>query len=302
MATKGVDGIDGQIWQRLHYHIWTSNDDISRKPWELMWTGIGYCTSAITNIDAKDAASMGISETEKINYVAELKLLRDFYYMRTMDLYGNIPYSTKLDDVHPQTLPSSQVYDSIEADIKANINLIPELSTANLGRLSKAAAYAMLAELYLNGEVWSGKNRYQDCISACDSILSGKVGGVVGNLVLDSSVTETYMPSNKTSQEQIFAIVYNYQTANWSPGWSDNFYHFNQQYVYGGKRGGNNGIVLNPGVYSTFDDADKRKKNGFGLDQCGTIIQLLNRIMQITQSRCLVVESTQVNKLYSLMQ
>ncbi|WP_447640107.1 MULTISPECIES: RagB/SusD family nutrient uptake outer membrane protein [Chitinophagaceae] len=261
---KGVDGYDGGIWIRLHHHTWTSNDDIAELPWELMYVGIGYCNTAIENISKRDAKDMGISDEDKISYVAELKLLRSMYYMRTMDLYGNIPYVTNTTDVHPPTLPRAQVYDSVETTIKENINQVPILSSSNKGRISRAGAYAILAELYLNGEVWSGKPRWQDCVSACDSLILNKEGSATsGGLQLDSTVTETYLPSNVNSQEQIFSILYNYQSANWSPGWPGNFFHFHQSMVYGGNANGNNGIVAIPGVYNTYDNTDKRKKEWF---------------------------------------
>jgi len=261
---KGVDGYDGAKWIRLHYHTWNSDDDDVRNPWKLLWTGLGYCNSAIANIGARPAASMGITEEEQKNYIAELKLLHAFYYIRIMDLWGNVPWITSLDVVHPPTLPEAQIFDSVEAEIKANINLVPDLSQELLGRMSKAGAYAMLSELYLNAEVWSGKPRWQDCINACDSLLDNRAGGVINNrLTLDSNLTETYLPSNKASQEQIFAIVYNHQSANWNAGFPSDFYHFNQKFIYGGTVTGNNGIVVIPGVYDTYDDADKRKKEWF---------------------------------------
>jgi len=261
---KGIDGYDGAKWIRLHYHTWNSDDPDVRDPWKLLWTGLGYCNSAIINIGNRDAASMGITKEEQQNFVAELKLLHAFYYIRIMDLYGNVPWVTKVDEEHPSTLPEAQIFDSVEAEIKANINLAPDLSEEMLGRMSKAGAYAMLTELYLNAEKWSGKARWQDCINACDSLIDNKAGGVINNrLTLDSNLTETYLPNNKASQEQIFAIVYNHQSADWNAGFPSDFYHFNQKFIYGGNETGNNGIIVIPGVYSTFDDADLRKKEWF---------------------------------------
>ena len=261
---KGIDGYDGANWIRLHYHTWNSDDDDVRNPWTLLWGGLGYCNSAITNISTRTAASMGITEEEKKNFVSELKLLHAFYYIRIMDLWGNVPWVTTLDQVHPATLPRKVIFDSVEAEIKANIADAPNLSEAMLGRMSKAGAYAMLTELYLNAEVWSGTPRWQDCIDASDSLISGKAGGVVGERMrLDSNLTETYLPSNKSSEEQIFAIVYNHQSADWNSGFPSDFYHFNQKFVYGGTETGNNGIVVIPGVYSTFDNQDMRKKEWF---------------------------------------
>lgn len=261
---KGVDGDDQGRWRYLHYHTWTSDGDLISTPWTLLWTGLGYCNSAIENISTRDASSMGITEEDKTNYVAELKLLHAFYYIRIMDIWGNVPWVTSVEQVNPPTIPRAQIFDSVEAEIKANIDLVPNLSQQLLGRMSKAGAYAMLAELYLNAEVWSGKARWQDCINACDSLIDNKAGGVINNkLTLDSNITETYLPNNKQSQEQIFAIVYNHQTANWNAGFPSDFYHFNQKYIYGGTVTGNNGIVVIPGVYSTYDNQDKRKKEWF---------------------------------------
>ncbi|PZP51747.1 MAG: RagB/SusD family nutrient uptake outer membrane protein [Pseudopedobacter saltans] len=260
---KGVDGYDGGVWIRLHHHDWSSDDEIARNPWALMYVGIGYCNTAIENISRREATAMGITEEDKSQYLAELKLLRAMYYMRTMDMYGNIPYVTSTTEVHPKTMPRAQVYDSIETSIKENINLVPILSDANKGRISRAAGYAILAELYLNGEVWSGKPRWQDCVAACDSLILNKEGNVTGTMQLDSTVTQTYSPNNNRSQEQIFSILYNYQTAAWVPGWPGNFYHFRQNIVYGGNRTGNNGIVAIPGVYGSYDNDDKRKKEWF---------------------------------------
>lgn len=261
---KGPDGYDGGVWGRLHQHKWSSDDEIARNPWELMYVGIGYCNTAIENISARDSKAMGITDAAKTQYLAELKILRAMYYMRTMDLYGNIPYTTNTTEKNPSTVARSIVFDSVEAAIKENINLVPLLSNENKGRISRAGAYAILAELYLNAEVWSGKPRWDDCIAACDSLISGKEGGVGGVMKLDSSVTETYLPSNVTSQEQIFSIIYNYQSVTgWEPGFPGNFYHFNQKQVYGGTRNGNNGIVAIPGVYGSYDAADKRRKEWF---------------------------------------
>ncbi|MFT4202824.1 MAG: RagB/SusD family nutrient uptake outer membrane protein [Chitinophagaceae bacterium] len=261
---KGVDGYDGAKWIRLHYHTWIANDDDVTNPWTLLWTGLGYCTSAIENLSTRSASDMGIEEADRVSYIAEMKMLHAFYYIRIMDLWGNVPWVTSTSVENPATVSRAVIFDSVENEIKANIDAMPEMTSSNVGRLTRAGAYAMLVELYLNAEVWSGTARWADCITACDSLISGNMGGVVGNLTLDSTVLQTYKPSNRTtSQEQIFSIVYNYQTASFNTNFPSDFYHFHQQYIYGGTVNGNNGIIVVPGVYSTFDDADLRKKNWF---------------------------------------
>ncbi|RZK74133.1 MAG: RagB/SusD family nutrient uptake outer membrane protein, partial [Pedobacter sp.] len=43
------------------------------------------------------------------------------------------------------------------------------------------------------------------------------------------------------------------------PSWASEFFHFAQQEIYGGSRGGNDGIVLIPGPYSTYATTDLRR-------------------------------------------
>jgi len=257
---KGRHGQDGGRWFRLHYHTWTPDDDFVWGAWRLMWWGMGLCTSPIENLEARDAAEMGITEEEKASYVSELKLLRAFHYLKLMDLYGNIPVVTQVGEpVNPPTQSRAEVFNFIEKEILDNINSAPKLSQEMLGRMSQAGAYAMLAELYLNAETWTGTPRWDDCIAAADKLIAGEAGGQNGPATLDPNLTDTFKPSNYTSNEILFSIAYEFQRANFAPQWPGDFYHFQQQYIYGGARNGNDGVVVIPGVYSTFADNDMRK-------------------------------------------
>lgn len=261
---KGPDGQDGGNWIRLHDHTWVANDDDVNNPWTLMWWGLGLCNEPIGILEARDVAGMGITTEERDEYVAELKLLHAFYYIRIMDLWGNVPIITKVGEpLSPPTAPRKDVFDFIEKEIKDNIDKVPDLSSSMMGRMSKAGAYAMLAELYLNAQVWSGTPRWDDCIAACDALINNTAGGENGALALDPDIEAPFMPDNYLSKEIIFCIAYNYQKGNFSPQWPGDFYHFNEQYIYGGTRNGNNGVVLIPGVYSKYQDNDLRKKDWF---------------------------------------
>lgn len=80
-------------------------------------------------------------------------------------------------------------------------------------------------------------------------------------MALDPNISDQFKPDNDLSNEVIFSIAYDYKVANFAPSWPDEFYHFVQRDIYGGGRNGNDGIVLIPGVYTTFDAADLRKTN-----------------------------------------
>lgn len=258
---KGRHGQDGGKWLRLHYHSWTPDDDFVTGAWRLMWWGLGLCTDPIQNLEKRSNTQMGITQQEKDAYIAELRLLRAFHYIKLLDLYGNIPIVTKIGEpTSPPTAPRKDVFNFIEKEIKECIDKAPLLSRAMLGRMTQASGYAMLTELYLNAEKWSGTPRWDDCIAAADKLINGQAGGLNGAAQLDVNLTDTYKPTNFESKEILFQIAYEFQISNFQPQWPGDFYHFDQDKIYGGNRTGNDGVVIIPGVYTTFDNADKRKK------------------------------------------
>lgn len=259
--TKGRHGEDGGKWKRMHYHTWTVDEVGLNQAWILMYTGMGYCNDPIQKIDSLDIARMGITQDEKDAYLGELKLLRAFHYLKIMDMWGDVPIAVKVaDPIKPESSTRLEVFNFIEKEILENIDKTPELSTGMQGRMSKAGGYAMLVELYLNAEVWTGTPRWDDCIAAADKLITNQGGGQNGEMVLDSNITDQFKPTNNLSKEVIFSIAYDYTVANFGPAWPGEFYHFIQREIYGGGRNGNNGIVLIPGVYTTLEDNDLRKK------------------------------------------
>lgn len=258
---KGIHGQDGGQWIRDHYHTWQIDGEEIANPWQLMWWGLGLCSDPIENLEARSITSMGITQEEKDAYILEMKLLRALHYIRIMDLYGNVPVPQRIGEPSPPTKPRAEVFAWVEKEIKDNMAKAPNLSPAMLGRATKAAAYAMLVELYLNAEKWTGTARWDECIQYCDSLIQKKAGGQTGDMALDPNITDTYKPTNHTSKEIIMSIVYDFNKGNgWKPQWTGDFYHFNQKDIYDGSHNGNDGVVMIPGVDDTFKPTDLRKK------------------------------------------
>ena len=260
--TKGRHGEDGGKWKRLHYHTWTVDEGGLNNAWRLMYTGVGFCNDPIENIEKRSLTQMGLTQTEKDSFLAELKLLRAFHYLKLMDLFGNIPVVTQVGiPVRPETMARKDVFNFIEKEIKENIDKAPKLSSLQLGRMSQASGYAMLTELYLNAEIWTGTARWDDCIAAADQVINGAGGAQNGTMALDPNITDQYKTTNDLSKEVIFSIAYNFSIANFEPSWPGEFYHFKQQEIYGGGRGGNDGIVVVPGNYTKYEANDLRRSN-----------------------------------------
>lgn len=259
--TKGRHGEDGGKWKRLHYHTWLSDDGPLNNAWSLMYWGMGLCNDPIENLQKRENSQMGITQVEKDAFIAELKLLRAFHYLKLMDLFGNIPIVTQVGvPAKPATVPRKDVFAFIEKEIKDNIANAPLHSKAMTGRMSQAGGYAMLVELYLNAEVWTGTARWDDCIAAANKLISGAAGGQNGAMGLDPNIFDQFKSTNELSKETIFSIAYEYKLATFEPSWTGEFYHFQQGPIYGGTRNGNDGVVVIPGVFTTYQDQDLRKR------------------------------------------
>ena len=92
-----------------------------------------------------------------------------------MDMYGNIPLVTDY-NTDPNSVTNSSrkdVFDFLEKELKENVPLLSSAKNASTyGRINKWTGYTLLAKMYLNAEVYTGEQRYADCIAACDSVIN----------------------------------------------------------------------------------------------------------------------------------
>ena len=76
------------------------------------------------------------------------------------DYYGNVPYLTRFDVPQgflPEQISRKALNDSIIAEVTAALPLLPEnVDESTYGRFTKWAAYALLAKMYINAEVYTG--------------------------------------------------------------------------------------------------------------------------------------------------
>jgi starch-binding outer membrane protein, SusD/RagB family len=133
-----------------------------------------------------------------------------------MDMYGNLPLDTLYGskELKPTT-PRAQVFTFIESELK---NAIPFLKSAagisTHGKPTKYMAYAMLAKLYLNAEVYTGTQRNNDCIIACDSVINAG-GGSQYALEPRATYLQMFYPTNGPAQKEfIFTIPFDASTSN----------------------------------------------------------------------------------------
>jgi hypothetical protein len=208
--------------------------------------------------------------------LAEIKLVRALCYFLMMDNYGNVPIVTTYGDFAPkENTPRAQVFSFVENEIKT---ALPDLSEVNdattYGRPTKWMAYALLAKMYLNAEVYTGTAKWNECIAACDAVISSNKFSLASRanyLVMFYPTNGPAAPGSK--EEFIFAIPFDATSAGFL-GRSANYKarydvpramgkvsagagynYFNIPYVPGGP------AATLPEFYANFNDpADIRNK------------------------------------------
>ena len=261
---KGRHGFDGGDHIRLHNHTWTTQEPRMRNTWSLMWSGLGYVNAVLEDMETVDFAAAGMTEAEKESILAEIKVMRAYHYMRIMDIWGNVPIVTAVGNpVNPPTASRAEVFDYVRRELEENVDLLQPLSQALVGRVSKAAGYAMLSELYLNAEKWAGVAMWEECIVYSDKVINGEGGSLNGPMRLDADIFGPFNNTNHLSPENIFQFAFS-RIGGFTFNWAGFFAGYgNMAPALGVTYSGNNAFVVIPSAFDKYDENDLRKKEWF---------------------------------------
>lgn len=121
-----------------------------------------------------DGGAEYFSEAEVKQFKSEVRTLRALSYYHIIDIFGKGPWTTEESVVGsiPPTYSRQELFDAVTADLA---DAIPDMLPASqqiYGRLSKEAAQMLLAKLYLNAEVYTGKAMWKECADLCSQIAS----------------------------------------------------------------------------------------------------------------------------------
>lgn len=256
VPTRGSDWFDNGRWLELYRQTWTANsgsalDDMNGL-WNNMFAGVAKANLMISVVEAST------SPTKEAN-LAELRTLRAWFYYVLMDMFGGVPIVTST-EVEPRPRVSrDSLFKFIESELNAARVVLPE-RPAQYGRVARHAANAILANMYMNAQVFQGNTtaaglqrapgRYADAIAAADRVINSGVYSLATDWNSNFSVT------NESSPELIFVIA---NTAN-PPGLGMSFQqrslHYNQHGVQGGPWNGFAGVAE---AYRAYDAADQRR-------------------------------------------
>ncbi len=191
---------DGGIYRRVHYHTWNSEQSHVKSIWSSFYYGALLCNKVIEQIEGDVLPAP--SASEKAVGLAEVKAMRAYYYWQILDNFGDAPLVTTSTMDLPTITSRKDIFTFVESELKEAISAFPdEQSVATYGRMTKWAAKALLANLYLNAKVYINEDRWNDCLQQCNDIINS------GKFELSADYKDSFRAEGvENSKEVIFTI------------------------------------------------------------------------------------------------
>jgi hypothetical protein len=187
-----VDGIDGgtsgfvrQMWNanelttdesicgwgdegiaNFCFNTYDASHPMLRGYYYRLYTGISFCNQYLQEFGDYNSTMS-----------AEVRFIRALDYFLLMDGWGNVPFVTGITSEKPAQYSRAEMFNFIESEL---LEIEPQLSAAvakkstdaGYGRVDKAAAWLLLARLYLNAEVYTGTARYDKAAQYAEQVMT----------------------------------------------------------------------------------------------------------------------------------
>lgn len=201
---------DGTL-QTIHKMTWDSSNEFVAAMYYRIYTEIAFCNEFLRNTtDAKLTANniTGTNLTEAKYMRAEARFLRAQSYYHALDLFGNVPF---VDETYlpgsptpPKRIVRAELYKFVESELLAVANELKDPKTNEYGRADKAAAWTLLARLYLNAEVYTGTPKYADVITYTQKVINAGYGLKKQKITIPDPADPTKTIEKDISYESMF--------------------------------------------------------------------------------------------------
>ena len=180
----------------LNTQSWSASNPFLTALYQRLSLSITYANDFIKNTN-------GSTDANVIRYNAEARFLRALAYAWSMDLFGNPPFTTDADGVgkfFPKQIERAKLFNYITSELKAIESKLGDPGFS-YPQADKAAAWMLLARVYLNAQVYTGTAKWDSCKIYADKVISS------GKYSLATNYRQNFSADNdgKHNPEMIFA-------------------------------------------------------------------------------------------------
>lgn len=200
-------GADNVGLPDIHSMTWTSSNQYSSILYYRCYAQITLCNNFILESSDDKLSARGITgaSADTVRFFrSEARFLRAYQYWVLMDLFGNPSFVTEANigsiDL-PKQISRADLFKYVEKELKEMDAGLPSPRYA-YGSADKAAAWALLARMYLNAEVYTGTPRYADALTYAKKVIDA------GYTLIPKYSSLMRADNYKNTSEFIFPIVY----------------------------------------------------------------------------------------------
>ncbi len=207
----GLWGWDEAMKTVLSWQNWTSESTIIRNAWSSAWTAVGLANLLLNDLEKLNAGSLGMSDQQLKQYIAEVRTIRAWNYYCIFEIWGGaLPLNTSASSEVPGTADPDwntsckKIYHFIATELdESNSALGIDQNNQLKNRANQAMNRLLKARLLLNAEVFIGENHYDECEALSKQIINGDFG----KYALAENYRDIYSINNTSCPEVIFALA-----------------------------------------------------------------------------------------------
>jgi hypothetical protein len=202
----------------LNFHPlnWTATNPYINGFYSRLYYQITIATAFLQETTAAQLTARGCSAslTDSINtFRAEARFLRAMCYANILDLFRNGPYVDDNSSLGTSTLPpyatAQQLFNFVVSELNdCQTSLLPATvgyNSSTYGHVNQAAAWSLLARLYLNADTYLGTTGttqyYTNCITNCNKVIAAGYS-------LEPTYQNLFLTDNYQSNEIILPNIY----------------------------------------------------------------------------------------------
>jgi hypothetical protein len=186
-ATEIVNNMDQ--FRVTDYNFWGAYDI-----WRDNYVGVFRANQVLDNVPA-----IQMDEMLKQRVLGEAKFLRAMFYYHMVTLWGNVPLMLKTSSLEdkPATSTQAEVWAQIEKDLNDAVAALPVTyaNSADLGRATKGAAYALLAKVHMQ------QKEYTEALPALQWLVEGEGSTIYG---LMPNYRDNFLITTENNRESVF--------------------------------------------------------------------------------------------------
>jgi hypothetical protein len=190
-----------------NYQSWGSSNNFVMALYSRIFYQITLSNEFIRESSDSKLNERGFSESDKEilrEFRAEARFLRAYSYWHALDFFGEVPLITEEDgigDYRPEQETKKAIFNFIESELTDIEDKLAEPLNNEYARVDKAAAWTLLAKLYLNAEVYIGEQKYTECITYCDKIINSAYD-------INNEYDHLFLADNHTANGIIFPVAF----------------------------------------------------------------------------------------------